>query len=160
MKRMLVLLLCAAALSLSACGKSGGEKSENVQIANPVAEYETLAEAEKAVGFTFTAPESFDDYSDRSVQVIGGKIVQITFRNEHDQRLTVRKAAGDEDVSGDYTAYPQIGGVDWEHGSVTLKGEGDLFRVALWTMGDYTYSITSDAPLSKDDVIFLIAQVD
>lgn len=157
MKRMLILLLCVvAALSLSACGTA---KEENTQLANPVVEYETLSDAEKAVGFTFTAPESFDDYSDRSVQVIGGKIAQITFRNEHDQRLVLRKAAGDEDISGDYNAYPQISEVDWEDRSATLKGEGDRFRVALWTAGDYTFSVTSDEPLSAGDMTALIAQI-
>lgn len=160
MKRMLLLLLCAAAaLSLTACGKSGGEKSEEAQIANPIVEYETLAEAEKAVGFTMTAPETFNRFADRTVQVIGGKLLQLTYLNDHGQRLILRKAVGDEDISGDYNQYPQNSMMEWDNGGATFKGEDDMFSVAAWTADGFAFSMTTDEPMSEGDVLSLISRV-
>ena len=69
-----------------------------------------------------------------------GQLAQITYEGEENSAV-LRKSQGDEDNSGDYTVYGAE--VSLEVGAITatLKGEGDLFCLALWSDGTYSYSL-------------------
>lgn len=101
----------------------------------------SLAELEEIVGFPveelpwlpFTVTETLYTAYDQ-------KLAEIKYCGETETAV-LRKAPGTEDPSGDYTQYPEeqtrtVSGI-----SVTLKGEGSRYVLALWQTEDYTYSL-------------------
>lgn len=136
--------------------ETGGE---TVQIPNPFADYATLEEAEKAAGFSLTAPETVDGYSERLIQVMSGSMIQIIFRDAEENRLFIRKEAGSEDISGDYNNYSEINTISVDGCEVTMKGENGLVSVAIWTDGAYTYAVTADKPMTQDVMTSLVSAV-
>ncbi len=143
------------------------ESSENDQeadmgnrigIPNPFVNYETLAEAALAAGFELTAPESISGYDETIIQVMNNEMVQIIFLNG-DSRVIVRKAAGSDDISGDYNEYSETQVVDVDGVSVTIKGNDGAVKLATWTDNGYTYAVVSDDAMAIDAMEALVSQV-
>lgn len=68
-----------------------------------------------------------------------GTLSQIKYVGE-ERSLTLRQSAGEGDNSGDFNVYAvtevrEMG--DW---SVTLKGDGENWTLAIWSDGTYAYS--------------------
>ena len=168
MKKWMLVALCAVMLfSFAACGESkdAGKSStgtdisadaqenlliggdDSVQIPNPFIDCATLEEAGKLVGFDITVPENMDGYEDKMIQAVAQedmKMIQIMFRNEKENQVCFRKAAGSEDISGDYNVYKEQKEVTVGDKTVLLKGSSESVRNASWTSGEYTYSIYTD----------------
>ena len=72
------------------------------------------------------------------------KMIQVMFRNEKENQVCFRKAAGSEDISGDYNVYKEQKEVTVGDKTVLLKGSSESVRNASWTSGEYTYSIYTD----------------
>lgn len=128
------------------------QTTPSAQLPNPFVSCTTLAEAEEQAGFSLTLPA---DCHISSLSVVPHTMIQA---NRADG-LTIRKAVGSEDISGDYHPYSQSETVSVSGKSITLKGEGQLVMVALWTADDYTYAIQSETGLSRDAMLALAAEV-
>lgn len=126
------------------------------QIANPFTECATMQEAAKIAGVEMTVPETVKGYSERVIQAVNNEMIQVSFMNGDDQ-LIIRKAAGSNDISGDYNDYPETSTVKVGDLSVTLKGNDGTVGVALWTNGGYTYAI--DTPLAGVSESFLTSLI-
>lgn len=174
MNTLLSLALSAAlALSLTACGgnannssasqdNTSGSISENTQIPSPWTEYASLAEAQAAAGFDLTLPALSADLTQTVFQVLAGDetILQASFRTEDDQhQLSIRKAPGTDDISGDYNVYSVDETVTVDGTDVTVKGNEDGYHLAIWTANGYTYAISSDDVLTQDALTQLAAAV-
>lgn len=158
MKKMISLVLgILMLLSLAACGNSSNESE---QIPDPFAEYTSMEEAAQAAGFDLSVPDSIDGLEKTAIRVDEeGKLFEVIYGGE-DEKIVIRKAEGNEDVSGDYTEYGQINTVSVANSEITMKGNNDKVNVAIWTNGDYSYSITSSAGLKKTEAVDLINSVD
>lgn len=102
MKRIFCML--TVLLMLTGCAAPEQEPTETlveiVQLANPWADYETLAEAEAAVGFSLNMPESLDTFQAEEFRVLNGHLLEVTYRAK-DFWVVVRKALGSgQDISG------------------------------------------------------------
>lgn len=158
MKKVISLVLgIFLLLSLAACGNSSNESE---QIPDPFAEYTSMEEAAQAAGFDLSVPDSIDGLEKSAIRVDEeGKLFEVIYGGE-DEKVVIRKAEGNEDISGDYTEYGQVNTVSVANSEVTMKGNNDKVNVAIWTNGDYSYSIASSAGLSKTAMIDLINAVD
>ena len=154
MKHLLAALCALCLLPLAACGA----KSASTGLANPFVDYGTLAEAEEAAGFRLSAPERIDGFDAPAVQLMSGKMLQLIYKSG-DQRLIVRKAAGKDDISGDYNSYAETKTVRVNGADVTLKGAEGKFRTAVWCAKGFSYAVLSDAPLAADILTELIAEI-
>ena len=132
---------------------------ENVQIANPFVDFETLDAAAQAAGFALTAPETVEGYSDKLIQVMSNSMIQIIFLDGDDNRLFVRKEAGDADISGDYNNYAEENIVTVGEYSVTLKGNNGTVSTAIWMNNSYAYAVSADVPMTVEAMTALVAQV-
>ena len=156
LKRMLFLSLGAVlALSLTACGSyntsaADNNKSGAVQLVSPFRPCDTLDAAEEMAGFELTLPQNAD-----RLEAIENEMIQA-FYGEDGMDMLIRKASGSEDISGDFNTYEQIEAVD----GVTLKGADGRFSLALWTDGEYTYSISVGNALSQADMMALVSGVE
>ena len=124
----------------------------SAQIPNSFVDCDTLAQAEDLAGFSLTLPA---DVKTDGISVLSGNMIQVLCEDG----LSIRKALGDEDISGDYNSYPQVETVTVEGHAVTLKGTGDQVTVAVWTADGYTYAVHSETGLSRDAALSLASQV-
>lgn len=145
MKNLAAILLCLlAAASLAGCGGTADKSADTtaqVQIPSPFTDCATLADAAKGAGFEMTAPDTLDGYPERTIQVADREMIQVIFENEAGS-VTLRKAAGSDDVSGDYNDYGETGTRTVGNLTVSTRGENGLVNVATWTDGGYTFAIT------------------
>ena len=114
------------------------EDGENIQIPDPWQECTSLEEAGKLAGFSFTAPETVDGYTERYIAAIEGDIAQVIFSNgdEDDSTLYFRKGLGGDDISGDYNTYDVTEEQTIDGHTVLCKGNDGLIYTATWTDGE------------------------
>ena len=178
MKRIMVLILTIVMIcTLSACGKKTGEpepeqepqqeQEETTQMANPFIDCEAMEEAEEAAGFGMEAPEEIDGYADSLIQAVNGQMVQVIYFEkaadyQDDQAtLMIRKKIGQEpDVSGDYNEYSQTVSDEIDGRDVTFKGDDDQVNVAIWLSDDYSYSIDTVKPMSREQMSAIVKIVE
>ena len=178
MKKLLIFTVTAAMLlSLAACAQSAKpaepEKpaqtettettdAENVQIPNPWTDYDAQTDAAQAAGFDLTVPDEISGCTEKLYRVMnadGDRTFEIIYASGEDETARVRKAPGADDASGDYNEYAETETVDVDGMRVTMKGEGGLVNLAVWTNGDYGYALSVASGLSQNDMAALIPQI-
>lgn len=143
------------------------DAGEIIGMPNPIVEYDTLEAAEKAAGFEFAVPEAIDGYENVSWSVIAEETIQVIYTNADGEEITIRKAAGDEDISGDYTIYDDERIQEVDGHQVTMRGSADKVCLAIWTDAGYSYSVmtsdgeglsTTDAGMTLEDMSAIVAE--
>ena len=133
------------------------------QAANPWIDVRDLKEALKETGVELKAPEEIGDFHLSHVQVIqDGGIVQVFYGSLADQTETqalLRKAKSMEDISGDYTVYPEDRRVSDSEGEVRLRGQDGRVYLATWQRGDYAYSLSLAQGMEEAKVMEVIAEI-
>ena len=122
------------------------DESENVQIPNPWQECGSLEEAGKLAGFSFTAPETVDGYTERYIAAIENEIAQVIFSNGDDSELYFRKGVGG------YNTYTTIEEQTIDGHTVLCKGNDGLIYTATWTDGTYSYAVMCDAGMNVEQL--------
>ena len=130
-------------------GPDNQPSDNGVQPPSPFQPCDTLDAAEELAGFDLTLPKTAD-----KLEAIENEMIQA-FYGEDGTDMLIRKALDSEDISGDYNKYAQTKTVD----GVTLKGADGQFSLALWTNGEYTYSISVRSALSQTDMMALVSGV-
>jgi hypothetical protein len=151
MKKFIVLTLCVVmSLTVIACSNKSQQKEKEVtneettQIPNPFEDFQTIDEAEKSAGFEISDIKSIPDtYSLTAIRAIENDLIELIYQDGENE-IRVRKAKGNEDISGDYNEYKDSNTVEINNASVTMKGNDGKVSVATWVDGDYSYSITAD----------------
>lgn len=114
---------------------------------NPMHKMESVAELQKSTPFPLLAPGSMPEgYTIEGTCLISGKLAQIKYTGP-DGSITYRMAAGTDDISGDYTQYPEASTQQIGDYSVAVKGEDGKVRLCTWTDGDYAYALSFDTPV-------------
>lgn len=139
--------------------EEAADTSDLTQYCNPYAEYDTLAEAEKAAGFDITVPDSYGGYTEPYYAVIEGKILEVQYYNGDDRGMVIRKSRGSEDISGDFNEFDNITETEVNGNTVTIKGSGDEFSLALWVSGDYSYSVSVSSGISENALKEIIEKI-
>lgn len=166
-KNVMILFLClAVCASLAACKSTGADTASTSkakattkeQIPDPWTNCNSLDEAIKISGINISVPDSIDGYPTIIYRAMKDSTVEIIYRNGNEE-IRVRKAAGSDDISGDYNNYSQTKIISSGDISVTEKGNNDKISLATWTNGNYTYSITFDPAVTSDYVQNTAAQI-
>lgn len=115
-----------------------------------VAAVSSVEELEDLVGFRVEQlgqlPFAVDQVDYTAVQ---GQLAEIRYAGE-DQWLVLRKSAGTEDNSGDYTAYDAQTEITWSGGTAQLRGDGETWPVVWWTDGTYVCSMRCSRGLTAE----------
>lgn len=133
---------------------------------NPFAEVSTLNEAAEIAGFALAVPDAPESHPNRVIRATDG-MIEILYLNttaEEDESFEeayrIRKAIGSEDISGDYHDYDNIQTEAIGKTNVTLKGNGSVWSVIIWTEGAYTYAIDAqEHPLTMQAVSLLMKAI-
>lgn len=109
-KTVSIILLCLiiSTIFVGCRNQTSEEKqtSQTAAIGNPWSDWDSMEEAETAVGFSFGLPEVIaDSYNAVSIRTMNNELIEVTYRDE-DFEVCVRKQTGEgQDVSGDYNKY-------------------------------------------------------
>lgn len=98
------------------------------------------------------------EVSKRIYESYWGEMAEITYMGENEQ-LVYRKAVGDEDISGDYNTYTKEKNLIIDDKTITLKGNGKKYNLAIWTYGKFSYSLYYENGLSKKELIKIISRI-
>lgn len=129
------------------------------QIPNPLVNYNTLDEARKAVGFSFTVPTSIPaNYKMKDIIVISNDIAEIFYKKD-DKKILYRTAKGNSDISGDYTIYEEVKTAMIGNTKVTVKGNGGLVNLAIWTKDGISFSLNFDEACDLKSVSSIIESI-
>lgn len=132
--------------------------SDQTQISNPSVEYGTLADAEKAAGFTFKVPEQINGFKQSYISVMDGKMQQVVYEKGESQ-VTLRKMAGTDDISGVYIDYAKKDQVAIGGHQTELRGDGTSVFVAVWNNGGYTYAVYADAGVTTAQMTAIVESI-
>lgn len=136
------------------------DADNSAQIPNPWTEYKSVDEAKKTVNFEAPVPTKVTDgYKLDYISTLDGELLQIVYRNAEDKQISYRAAKGSEDISGDYNVYDtseelQVGG-----NTVTVKGIGGKYYLAIWEDGESAYSLSMSAGADKAEMLKIIGSV-
>ena len=115
------------------------EAGESTGMANPWVEDSIMEEACNAAGFSFNVPETVGSYVGLHFSVMNNELIQVVY-GEPDKGVTIRKAEGSEDISGDYTTYSEEKEVDVNGTTVKMSGNDGTVSLAIWEKDGYSYS--------------------
>ena len=143
-KRLLAAALVILALVLCACGSK----------AVPETYCDSLAAAEKLVGFQMEAPDALNGSGTKTF-CAKGRTIEIMYFDGKVLNGRISKSDNGENVGGfdyGYTVRSVVsgGGVDY-----TLSGseEGGDVHLATWTKGKYSYLVLDGAGKSAEEMV-------
>ena len=128
------------------------KSGNSAQIPNPIVEYKTLAEAEKAAGFTAKTSAYFKNIAVERVATIE-KLIEIDYADG----VTYRMVPGSEDISGNYNNYASIKTLKIGAYTVTAKGDGKTVSLATFSDGTYSYSFDFETGVSESALTQIVS---
>ena len=148
------ILLLAVCLSLRLI-KDDKELSNNETMAtNPIVSYQTLKQAQNAIGFDFNIDLS--KYNNLTYSVINDEILEISYNN-NDDYLICRKSKGNDDNSGDFNTYDIVSNMVVNGVDVSMESNNDKILVRF-TYKDYSYSFSSNY-LNESELVKLVEEI-
>lgn len=168
MKKIIAFVLCFIFIfSLTACNSGSNEaedtpapERETVQLSNPFQECQSLEEASELAGFEISVPDAVGEYSERIIRVISNEMIEVLYsKPESDSRIAIRKATGSKEISGDYNQYKVTNEAAVGELQVTMKGNDTNVSVAIWTNGNYSFSVSSTDSMDISTMEELISSI-
>lgn len=159
MKKLLgCLLVCLVLVGCSTNQKEEVEENQMVGIANPFVNYESLEEAIKGATVSMNVPEEIGTYVISEYRAMPGKMLEIVYKDAEEHMIHVRKAEGDEDISGYYGSEVfEDKTLDSEGYTYQISvGEDGLIYVATWLSETDTYGMTADLGITEADFLSLV----
>lgn len=86
------------------------------------------------------------------------EMAEITYTGDG-QSVTFRKSIGEDDNSGDYSTYENVMEKELNGNTVTLKGNGNAYTLAVWSDDNFSYSLQISDGISVMEWESLIAKV-
>lgn len=139
-----------------AVSNSDKQNEMKIGISNPIEEYKTIAEAQKALKFKIVVPKEIpSEYKVKFISTISKQTFQIGYKNEKNEIL-FRMGQGIENISGDYNVYNVNNTIKLDDKTIKLSGNDKLIKLATWKVKDMSYSISVENGMEKDDIIKII----
>lgn len=138
------------------------DPSNSVQIQNPFLEMEDLDDFATSLYFPLSVPAVFSDgYTIETAQIIGGKIAEIKYISDSGKNsVTYRMSEGTDNISGDYSIYSDVKSVSLNENTVTMSGAEEMYTLAVWTDGEFSYSISLSDAVIEDDIMNIISSTE
>jgi hypothetical protein len=87
-------------------------------------------------------------------------LIDVTYTDKDGNALMqIRKAAGEDDISGDYNAYDSAEEIPVGSKTVTLKGNDQMVSLMIFTEDGYSYSVSMSEGLSREDALKLAEMI-
>jgi len=153
-----VLLIGAVILGWAITGKQ--EEPSDFMVANEMVEVNTVDELGDAVGFRVEDIAALPfEVKETAYTVYPGELAEIAYIGDS-ENLYYRKSPGKEDNSGDYNSYLMEAEIIIRDVPVTIKGNNDKYYLAVWTNGEYFYSIQLPDGVTKEKLVSLVEEIE
>ena len=137
-----------------------GENEESmIGMPNPYTDHDNLKEAEEDAGFKIQIPDEIQGVKAVAFRNLGTEMLEVIYYDGDAEVARVRKGTGAEDISGDYVIDSEVKTVEVGEKFVTIKKEAEDCYLAVWTDGDYSYSVSVQTPFSQEELTGLVEQV-
>ncbi len=147
-------------------GKNGRLQDENAEsfvgMANPFTDCSDMEKAYDIAGFYASVPEKIKGFGNRdSITAVADYMIQVTYSGKNGGKITVRKGSTRDDISGDYNKYRFSQTEDLKDGrKLTYKGSDESsISLVTWVYKGYSFSVSTDVPLSMEDMGKIAAAV-
>ena len=122
---------------------------------SPYVDYNSVDELKENVNINAKMLDKSYSYS-----VAFSNMVEIQYSNGSDNILyRLEKGEVAEDISGDYNIYENIKKLTVDNTEVTIKGNEDVYKVAVWYKNGVNYSLSSEQGLKIEDIQSLINEI-
>ena len=127
---------------------------------NPYQTCSSLKEASEITGYMLSVPESLLIEKETEIIVYDESITEFNvLDSEYQTIFCIRKATGDDDISGVYEIYETEKTVNINNKEIVIKGNNNLYYLAVWTNEGYSYSFFSNEGISEEGIRTYINQV-
>ena len=144
-KTVLSIILCIVISAIFAGCAEHTSISQTTAIGNPWSDWDSIAEAETAIGFSFGLPEVIaDSYRAVSIRTLNNELIEVTYRDK-DFEVCVRKLAGEgQDISGDYNKYDTCTESNHNGGTITnYHNTGNNAVKQIISYNGYSWSLVA-----------------
>lgn len=136
--------------SVDGSGEADDALGGKVDIMFAPEECASAEELSQSIGFEFTDPTSLPfEVESAEYYNLFNEIAEATYSGG-DMTACYRKSVGTEDNSGDFEEYPDVVTEEMNGRSVTLKGTDGEYVLAIWTDGEYSYSMRMSQGLDAE----------
>lgn len=127
---------------------------------SPYVDYNSVDELKENVNINAKMLDKIKNYKSYSYSVAFSNMVEIQYSNGSDNILyRLEKGEVAEDISGDYNIYENIKKLTVDNTEVTIKGNEDVYKVAVWYKNGVNYSLSSEQGLKIEDIQSLINEI-
>ena len=127
---------------------------------SPYVEYNSVDELKENVNINAKIPDKIRNYKSYSYSVAFSNMAEIQYSSGSDNILyRLEKGEVAEDISGDYNDYENIQKLTVDNTEVTIKGNEDTYKVAIWYKNGVNYSLSSEQGLKIEDIQNLINEI-
>lgn len=127
---------------------------------SPYVEYNSVDELKENVNINAKIPDKIRNYKSYSYSVAFSNMAEIQYSSGSDNILyRLEKGEVAEDISGDYNDYENIQKLTVDNTEVTIKGNEDTYKVAIWYKNGVNYSLSSEQGLKIEDIQSLINEI-
>lgn len=134
---------------------AGPNPPDTVMTTPDITEVSSAGELEALVGFEIEKVDLPFDVEAVTYTSYWRELAQVTYTGEG-QTAVFRKTLGSADPSGDYNVYAEEKALETDGISANLKGEDGLYTLAVWSDGEYSYSLDITDGLTEDAWLELI----
>lgn len=122
-----------------------------------VVERDNRAALEQTVGFSIQELENIPfEVTEISYVSYWNEMAEITYYGAEQNIIYRKQAVSNEDISGDYNAYEHEKQITAEDIQVTVKGNGTVENLAIWSDGTYSYSIMATEGMTREEMVRMI----
>lgn len=153
---ILTAVLTFSGTALHAPSSTPKQDDSQTQEINGIEECASLDELTVKVNFTVAELKELPFTPEQiSYLSLWNTLAEINYEGT-DNAITFRTSKDKEDNSGDYNIYETTETIDINGVSVTLKGNNQTYSLAIWQNGDYSYSISLENGISKEELAELL----
>ena len=146
-----IVLACVLLIPrLAQSGQGGQTETSAVDEGNGIVEYASAQELSDAVGFAAPQTSYLPFKAAETAYSDFWGMAQVDYTGAGGETASLRKAPGTDDVSGDYNEYSDVKTIPVGGLSVTLKGEGGAYVLAVWSADGYSYSLSLSEGAGQD----------
>ena len=135
-------------------------EQEPIQQAIPdIVDYSSRNELSSAVGFEVIEVQNIPfDVEETEYISYWKKLAEIVYSGS-ENTLTFRMSVGNEDISGNYNEYEEVTSYPVDSWIVTIKGNSELYNLAIWSVCEFSYALELADSVSETDLLSMIQSI-